>query len=369
MPKKVVIQILTYRTADIEEKLHRFFESFSHVQIPEGGVAIVISDHPSALGNLHAFLDEKIAVLREKGFTEIIFYKSEKNRGYSGGHTYAYEHFSASFDPEYLYLLNEDTSLTPDFLTNIIAYADAHPKTALVQSRIMLGQEPEKMNTIGNAMHFLGFGYAIGHRKVYEAGASDEVLRGGVPRFYPSGAGLLVRAKVLGDIGGLFDPGYFMYHEDLDLAWRARLRGYDIACDNSSVVYHYYEFSRSITKFYWMERNRIITHLTHLKVGTLLLILPVFLVMEIGTLLFACRSGWWREKLRAWKYFFISQHWHEIVERRKTVQRMRTVSDQEILKDVTGIIAAQEVENPLLTHVINPVLAGYFYLLKKIVQW
>jgi GT2 family glycosyltransferase len=369
MQKKVVIQILTYRTADIEEKLHRFFESLSHVQTPVGGMAIIISDHPSPLGNLHAFLDGKVAALQEKGFVDIEVYKSEENRGYSGGHAYALEHFSLKYNPEYVYLLNEDTALTPDFLVNVVAYADAHPKTALVQSRIMLGNEREQMNTIGNAMHFLGFGYTIGHRRVYDAAASDEALLRGIPRFSPSGAGLLVRTSVLNEIGGLFDPSYFMYHEDLDLAWRARLRGYDIACDHDSVVYHYYEFSRSITKFYWMERNRIITHLTHLRLPTLLMILPPFLVMEAGTFLFSLRSGWWREKLRAWKYFFVVDHWKKILARRSMVQRIRTVSDASIFTNVTGIIDAQEVENSLLTYGVNPILAGYFVLLKKIIRW
>lgn len=369
MQKKVVIQILTYRTLDIEEKLHRFFASLAEVQVPEGGMAIVISDHPSPLGNLHAFLDEKVSVLKEKGFTDIEVYKSEENRGYSGGHTYALEHFSARYEPAYIYLLNEDTKLTPDFLVNIVRYADIHPNTALVQSRIMLGNEPEKMNSIGNAMHFLGFGYTIGHRKDYDAYMSEDALLEGIPRFYLSGAGLLVRMSALKEMGGLFDPSYFMYHEDLDLAWRARLRGYDIACDYQSVVYHYYEFSRSIKKFYWMERNRLITHATHFKVATLLLILPPLLIMEVGTFFFALRSGWWREKVHAWRYVLSPAHWGAIRERREHVQRLRTVSDTEILAQATGVIISQEVENMLLTHMVNPVLAGYFFLLKKIVRW
>lgn len=369
MQKKVVIQILTYRTADIEEKLHRFFESLARVQAPEGGMAIIISDHPSPLGNLHAFLDEKVSTLQEKGFTDIEVYKSEENRGYSGGHTYALEYFSARYKPEYVYLLNEDTTLTPDFLVNVVRYADAHPKTALVQSRIMLGNEPEKMNTIGNAMHFLGFGYTIGHRQNYNANVSEETLLGGIPRFYPSGAGLLVRMSALKEMGGLFDPSYFMYHEDLDLAWRARLRGYDIACDYQSVVYHYYEFSRSIKKFYWMERNRLITHFTHLKFATLFCIFPPLLIMEVGTFFFALRSGWWREKVRAWAYVINPVHWKAIFERRMFVQNMRIVSDAKILREATGVILSQEVENSLLTHVVNPFLSGYFFLLKKIVRW
>lgn len=369
MRKKVVVQILTYRTADIEEKLHRFFESLTHVRQPEGGMVLVISDHPSTLGNLHAFLDEKVALLRVHGFRDIELYKSEENRGYSGGHAYAWEHFSKKYDPEYIYLLNEDTALTPDFLVNALSYAQEHPEAGLVQSRIMLGDEREKMNCIGNAMHFLGFGFTIGHRRVYRPAASDEELLGGIPRFYPSGAGLLVRTKALHEVGWLFEPSYFMYHEDLDLAWRMRLRGHEVACARDSVVYHYYEFSRSIGKFYWMERNRLITHMTHLKIATLFVLAPAFIAMEMGTFLFALRSGWWRQKLHAWKFFFTPEAMRLLRNQREKVQKLRLVKDAEILAFATGTLHSEEVKNPVLTYIANPIFSAYFFVVKKIVRW
>jgi len=43
-----------------------------------------------------------------------------------------------------------------------------------------------------------------------------------------SGALFLVRAQAWADLGG-FDPGYFMYMEDVDLCWRAGRAGWDVA--------------------------------------------------------------------------------------------------------------------------------------------
>jgi hypothetical protein len=51
------------------------------------------------------------------------------------------------------------------------------------------------------------------------------------------GASLLLKRELLDDIGG-FDLALFMYYEDFDLAWRARLRGWRFVYAPDSVVYH-----------------------------------------------------------------------------------------------------------------------------------
>lgn len=186
--------------------------------------------------------------------------------------------------------------------------------------------------------------------------------------FYASGAGVLIRSSVLDHIGGMFEPMYFMYHEDVDISWRARLAGFDIGYADDSVVYHRYEFSRSMKKFYWMERNRHLTNLCNYKIGTLALIAPPMIVMELGTLFFAFKSGWWKEKLRAWAFFLKRSTWKYIQERRRFVQSIRVKSDREMLTRMVGVITAQETENVIMNQLVNPVLAAYLQLLKKIVR-
>jgi len=52
-----------------------------------------------------------------------------------------------------------------------------------------------------------------------------------------SGGGVLLRAAMLRDVG-VFDPRFFAYYEDTDLAWRARRRGWRVLCVPESVVHH-----------------------------------------------------------------------------------------------------------------------------------
>ncbi|HUZ77185.1 MAG TPA: glycosyltransferase, partial [Chloroflexota bacterium] len=55
--------------------------------------------------------------------------------------------------------------------------------------------------------------------------------------FGASGGACLLRREMLDDIG-LFDEGCFAYLEDVDLAWRAQLRGWKTMLAPEAVVYH-----------------------------------------------------------------------------------------------------------------------------------
>ncbi|MFH1253131.1 MAG: glycosyltransferase family 2 protein [Candidatus Uhrbacteria bacterium] len=356
---KVVVQILLYATSP--EEIDKLFSSLEKVDYPKSDWQLVV---------WKSFLADSVngdyfckTWLPKSGLTlpEIIFFNSPTNPGFAGGHVEA-SNLTKDWSPDYLYLLNDDAWVAPDFLSKAVAVAEENPRAALVQSLVMM-DNGEQINSIGNAMHFLGFGFSLGHRQRLEE------LKNDLPMFYPSGAGLLVRTKVLEKIGGLFDPDYFMYHEDLDLGWRARLAGFDILLDPESKIFHHYEFSRSIKKFYLMERNRHLTNLANYKWPTLLLILPAALIMELGTLVFSFKSGWWKEKLRSGVYFFRPATWQRIFKRRALIKNLRAKTDREMLKFIAGVIVNQEVDNSLMNNLVNPVLNFYFKILKRLVSW
>jgi len=77
--------------------------------------------------------------------------------------------------------------------------------------------------------------------------------------FAACGASVLYRRAMLEDVG-LFDEDFFMYYEDTDLAWRARLRGWKIVYTPYSVVRHVHcgtatEWSPFF--IYHVDRNRL----------------------------------------------------------------------------------------------------------------
>jgi GT2 family glycosyltransferase len=78
--------------------------------------------------------------------------------------------------------------------------------------------------------------------------------------FAGCGASLLIRATLLADIGG-FDERFFMYYEDVDLSWRARLRGWQVHYAPGALVRHQHRGSSSVWSgrfVYYTERNRLL---------------------------------------------------------------------------------------------------------------
>lgn len=359
---KVAIQIITYMNGeDARRDLDALFVSLCAVEYPRDAWRLVLVDNPSSFGNASQYLREVWMPESGKSLPEITMLEQGENTGFAGGHSAGY-HASRAWGAEYIYLLNQDAVVDPHFLSHAVAYAVQHPRVALVQSCLVLQSEPMLLNSCGNALQYLGFGFCLGYRCPIAQYATD------IPMFYASGAGVLIRAKVLEHIG-FFEPEYFMYHEDVDISWRARLTGYTIGYAPESVVAHRYEFSRSIAKFYWMERNRHLTNLVNYHWGTLLMIFPAVVVMELGTLVFSIKSGWGKEKIRSWCYFFHYQTWKEIYQRRARVQALRCVKERDIVSAMCGVIVHQDVNNPLLTRVVNPVLHKYFCFLRRVIFW
>ena len=70
---------------------------------------------------------------------------------------------------------------------------------------------------------------------------------------------LKLRRAALASIGG-FDGSLFVYPEDADLAWRARMRGWRSLYAPAAVVYHHHSATAehaSPFKYSWVGRNRV----------------------------------------------------------------------------------------------------------------
>ena len=263
---------------------------------------------------------------------------------------------------DYCILFNMDTVIEGHCVAHLVRKAEADPAIGAVQARLMLWGEKERVNSLGNRTHFLGFGYCSGYRSRYkpDAPAAEDIG-------YPSGAAVLLTRELLQTIG-LFDETYWMYNEDQDLGWRAQLAGYRIVLAAEAVVWHKYAFQRLASKYYWMDRNRILSILKNYRWGTLLLIAPAFWVMELGVLFFAFRQGWVREKFKVWGYFLSPAHWVVLLRERRRVQRLRKRTDREITRDFSGSIWYAEIDSPALRWV-NPLFAGYWRCVRALLWW
>jgi GT2 family glycosyltransferase len=182
---------------------------------------------------------------------------------------------------------------------------------------------------------------------------------------YASGCSLAVKKEVFEAIGG-YNEDYFMYHDDLEVGWKAKLLGYRIVLAPKSICFHKFEFSRSVKKIYFMERNRFLFLFSFYEPKTILAVLPALVIMEAGQLVFALLRGWLPEKLRSYAYFLHPSNWRRLLDERRRIQSSRKVFDRDLFESLEGEIYSQDIDNPILKKVANPFFKAYWSFVKSL---
>jgi len=131
----------------------------------------------------------------------------------------------------YLAFLNNDTIPQPGWLNALQAPFDRDRATAITTSRLVYLHDPSMIDSAGDG--YLRAGGAFKHLHGAPStlgGQSGEV-------FGACGAACMFRKDVYTDLGG-FDEDFFMVYEDVDISYRARLRGYRCTYVADAVVHH-----------------------------------------------------------------------------------------------------------------------------------
>lgn len=161
-------------------------------------------------------------------FPSIEVLDSEENLGFAAGHNVLFARSTA----DHVVLLNHDAIARRDFVRELVAAAQALPNGAAFGAKMLMRRCPTIVNSTGIVMNESGFAADrdIGKRDVGISQAPERV-------FAVCGGAMLLRGSVLREIGG-FDPTFFMYVEDVDWCWRARIAGHEAFYVPSAVCVH-----------------------------------------------------------------------------------------------------------------------------------
>src|SRR5262245_35057053 len=140
--------------------------AIERARIPPGAARLILVDNASQDGTADFVRRELFAAdgTHTRGGFPALFVASPENLGFSGGNNLAIRRAMEDGD-EFVYLLNPDTEAAPDFLERALEAARADPTIAEVQSLLIrhsVDLGTDVVNTWGNALHFLGFGYVAG---------------------------------------------------------------------------------------------------------------------------------------------------------------------------------------------------------------
>lgn len=348
---RVAVVVLTWNSA---RWLPGCFGSLRAARAASPGLAVdvIAADNASADGTPEAI---------RSGWPEVEVVENGANLGFAGGNNAGIRR-ALERGAEFVYLLNPDTEVAPDFLAEAVAVAEARPEAGAVQSLLVLGGERGLLNSTGNRIQFLGIGYCGGYRQpVASAPAEPAEIAFG------SGAASLYRASALREVG-LLDEALFLYQEDQDLGWRLRLAGHPSFVAPRSVVFHHYAFSRNLDKYYYLERNRWWVLWKNAGARTLLVLSPALLGAELGLLLLAAASGWLPRKLRAMRDALRPSALRRVLRERRRVQALRRAGDREVYRLFAAEVDFEGAASTWFTGVANGLFRALWAVLRPLIR-
>lgn len=192
-------------------------------------------------------------VLEEKFGDYIHLIKNDKNYGFGGGNNIGMKYALDNSHADYLLLLNNDTIVDPEFLTELVKVAETDPVIGMAVSKIYLYHRPNRLETVGGKINMWRgqcsrIGWMQSDTKQYE---KVRELDGAAIN------SLLITKGVIQNIG-FFDESYFIYLDDADYCVRVRRAGYKIVYVPKAKIWH--KVGRSSRRvsglpYYYLARN------------------------------------------------------------------------------------------------------------------
>ena len=220
------------------------FDALSRLDYPRDRTEVVLVDNASS--------DDTVPFVAAH-YPWVKILELESNRGFADGNNEGIRVARG----DHIVLLNNDTSVDSGWLLPLVEALESDPRVGGAGSKILLRKDPGRLQSTGLVLFSDGNGGDRGYGEIDEGqyDRSPDV-------FGCCGASLILRRRMLEEVGSL-DGALFMYCEDLDLAWRARLRGWTFKyVADSRVLHEHTGTSVAWSPFFvfHLERNRVLVN-------------------------------------------------------------------------------------------------------------
>jgi GT2 family glycosyltransferase len=222
--KKVVVGVVTYNS---REHIDRCLESLEAQTSPHIEAVILDNDSPDGTARWIA-----------ERWPQYRLVANEINVGFGCAHN----QIIALTTSDYYMPLNPDVVLTPGYVAAMVDAIEAAPDIGWVCGKLLYtsskdGAPTQVIYTVGHAVFPDGSAINIGFREL-DGGQFEEARE----IFGANGAAPLYRRAMLEAVqarpGEAFDATMFLYLEDVDLDWRARLLGWRCFYTPKAIAYH-----------------------------------------------------------------------------------------------------------------------------------
>ena len=169
--------------------------------------------------------DDSVGHIRTQ-FPDIELIEAGSNLGFAAGCNAGITR-ALAMGADYVWLLNNDTTVAPSALQELVDKACSNPHIGAVGSAIYFAEGPDRLQTWGGGK----VNFWLGRSHTFVKPVRDDVVQ------FITGASLLLSRAAIEDVGGL-DEGFFMYWEDADYCFRLRRAGWRLAVAGQSKVWH-----------------------------------------------------------------------------------------------------------------------------------
>jgi GT2 family glycosyltransferase/protoporphyrinogen oxidase len=177
-------------------------------------------------------------------YPQIQVIENSENLGVPAGYNVGFQ-YALQENADYILMLNNDTIVSPDMVSQLLNVAGEDPETGIVMPKIMYYDQKDEVWSSGG--RYRAFPPAI--LLTDKANLSNDQIR--MIEYAPS-CGLLIHRQAFERVG-LFDPGYFFFFDDWDFSERVRAYGMHIWYAPHTMMWH--KVSRSVKgsnlSFYW----------------------------------------------------------------------------------------------------------------------
>mgnify|MGYP000085044020 FL=1 len=242
----LLVIIVNYRTADLViDCLESLLEG---VTLPSDG-AVIVADGASGDGSVEGLQSEIAA----RGWQQRAHLLAlETNLGFSHANNCAYAHACSTLGkPRHVLFLNPDTVVRPNGLRPPLEFVESHPPVGIAGARLedpdgtpqaCAFRFPSILGEFESEAKLGPVSKVLGKWQVAASTGEDPVRVDWV-----SGAAMLVRSKLLDEVG-LLDESYFLYYEEVDFCRRAAAAGWQCWHVPQSRIVHLVGCSTGVTK-------------------------------------------------------------------------------------------------------------------------
>lgn len=314
MESRILISIVTHNDSLV---LGRCLEALGRL---ETGVRIKIWDNASEDGSVEV-----------AGRFGVEVTASRENLGYCGGHNRNFR--GERFD--YVFFMNADVVLESDFFTRLLPVFERFPGAGMATGKLLRMDERGDLIEEGG-LPVIDSAGIIFHRNMRhfdrgggepDDGQYDETE----PVFGGTGAALLCSREAvecLSCLGEFWDEDFFAFREDADLAWRARLLGWEVIYEPRARALHKRHVRpdnrRELDPLINMHsvKNRFLMRAKNIDWRLRLHCFPSYLVRDAGILAYILLRE--RSSMEAFRILWRIRS--RTREKRKKIQSRKTVS-------------------------------------------